>query len=180
MDRKEIIEFYNRHRVWLFNVSFRITGDSMVSEEIMHDTLLAWLMPSDDKRRSISGNALNGWLKRVCINRSIDWLRKKKGNLFISGVSNSVLNSVEDPESFMEEVMRAPEMVQMLKQAISKMGAPYGVILDLVLIEGLSYEEVSQITGVKENTLRSQYSRAMAQLKELLKIRSCGSKGFEN
>ncbi|GEM_PF-2533982 len=169
MDRKEIIDFYNKHRVWLYNVSYRITGDSMVSEEIMHDTLLAWLMPksgSNVEAASMSGYAVNGWLKRVCINRSIDWLRRKRGDIFISTMPEKDLHSVEDE---MDDVMRLPEMVSLIKKSISRMEAPYSIIMDLVLIEGLSYVEVSEITGVKETTLRSQYSRAVTMLKNDLK-----------
>ena len=46
---------------------------------------------------------------------------------------------------------------------------PYRLVLDLVLIEGLDYGEIAAITGRKETTLRSLYSRGRAKLIEMLK-----------
>ena len=40
MTREESIEFYKRYSRKLFNVSFRIVGDSALAEEIMQDTVL--------------------------------------------------------------------------------------------------------------------------------------------
>ena len=37
-------------------------------------------------------------------------------------------------------------------------------MLDLVLIEGLDYEEISSYTGEREGTIRTQYSRARKML----------------
>jgi DNA-directed RNA polymerase specialized sigma24 family protein len=41
--------------------------------------------------------------------------------------------------------------------------------LNLVLLEGLDYEEISAFTGKKEVTLRSIYSRGRAKLIERLR-----------
>ena len=46
---------------------------------------------------------------------------------------------------------------------------PYRLVLDLVLIEGMDYGEIAAITGRKETTLRSLYSRGRARLIEMLK-----------
>ena len=40
----------------------------------------------------------------------------------------------------------------------------YRAILSLHLFEGYDYEEISQITGIKENTIRSLYMRGRQKL----------------
>ena len=54
-------------------------------------------------------------------------------------------------------------------EAISRLKDPYRLVLNLVLIEGLDYEEISSMTGEREGTLRTQYSRARKMLAALLK-----------
>ena len=56
-----------------------------------------------------------------------------------------------------------------VKDALDSLPDPYRLILNLVLLEGLDYEEIAALTGRKETTLRSLYSRGRAKLAELLK-----------
>ena len=51
------------------------------------------------------------------------------------------------------------------------MPEPYRLILDLVLVEGLDYEEIAGLTGEREGTLRTQFSRGRAKLVQALKRR---------
>jgi RNA polymerase sigma-70 factor (ECF subfamily) len=45
----------------------------------------------------------------------------------------------------------------------------YRVILTLYLLEGYDHTEISQILDISESTSKSQYSRAKAKLRKLLK-----------
>lgn len=49
---------------------------------------------------------------------------------------------------------------------------PYGLVMDLVLIEGLDYREISRLTGTKEATLRSLYARGRKKLIAALNIKT--------
>jgi RNA polymerase sigma-70 factor (ECF subfamily) len=58
--------------------------------------------------------------------------------------------------------------VSRIKAAMDELPEPYRLILNLVLIEGLDYEEIAALTGKKEPTLRSLYSRGRSKLMKLL------------
>ena len=51
---------------------------------------------------------------------------------------------------------------------MSRLDEPYRLILNLILVEGLDYPEVSVLTGLKEGTIRTRYSRGRSMLLELL------------
>ena len=51
-----------------------------------------------------------------------------------------------------------------IREAIYSLKDPYRLVLDLVLIEGLDYEEISSYMGEREGTIRTQYSRARKML----------------
>ncbi len=47
---------------------------------------------------------------------------------------------------------------------MEKLPDPYRLVLNLILIEGMDYGEISRLTSQKETTLRSIFSRGRAKL----------------
>ena len=167
MTRQEITEFYRTHNRRLYNISLRILRDPDEAEEVMQDTLLKYISSPG----SFSSDAqLSAWLARTCIRASIDRLRRReRRNRFLQDYAGEearpdgfVLIPGEDPESPL------PDITQ-VRAAMDALQEPYRLVLDLVLIEGLDYGEIAAITGRKETTLRSLYSRGRAKLIEMLK-----------
>ena len=92
----------------------------------------------------------------------IDALRRRKKALTV--VDDIPFDEVE------EEVEIPGEMdILRIREAMERLPHPYGLILDLVLIEGMDYAGISRMTGQKETTLRSWYSRGRAKLVKELK-----------
>ena len=56
-----------------------------------------------------------------------------------------------------------------LIETIRQLPDPYKVIFNLIAIEGYQYDELCDLLEMNVNTIRSQYSRARAQLIQLLK-----------
>ena len=167
MTRQEITEFYQEHHRRLYNISLRILRDSDEAEEVMQDTILKFVTAPGSFS---SPEQVSAWLARTCIRASIDRLRRRqRREAFleeygreesISGQQNS--HSGLDPES------PALPSVSQVKAAMERLPEPYGLILDLVLIEGLDYGEIADLTGKKETTLRSLYSRGRSKLIDML------------
>ena len=59
-----------------------------------------------------------------------------------------------------------------IRSAMESLPEPYGLVMDLVLIEGLDYREISRLTGTKEATLRSLYARGRKKLIAALNIKT--------
>lgn len=162
MTRKESIEFYKAHAKQLYNVSWRIVHDSGEAEEIMQDTILKFIM-SD----VVPGDPVQvaAWLRRTCIRKSIDAVRKqRREKLFLDEYAGEISEyegdaSVDVPETDIGDV----------RKAIDELPESCRLILNLVLIEGLDYEEIAGLTGEREGTLRTQFSRAKAKLVEKLR-----------
>jgi RNA polymerase sigma factor (sigma-70 family) len=161
MTREESITFYKAHAQRLYNISLRIVRDSAQAEEIMQDTILKFIT---SEIRTADERQTNVWLTRVCIRRSIDALRKRKREkLFIEQYA-------ADTESVTDESL--PESgitLDAVRKAIDNLPESSKLILNLVLVEGLDYEEIAEVTGEREGTLRTQFSRAKARLAKILK-----------
>ena len=162
MTRQEITEFYKEHHGRLYNIAWRILRDSDDAEEVMQDTILKYVTRSGAV--SLNGPQESAWLARTCIRAAIDRLREKhRRDVFLEEYA-------QDAEEKAEEVPAEALSVDKVKLAMERLQEPYRLVLNLVLIEGLDYEEISGITGKKEVTLRSIYSRGKEKLKKLLTV----------
>ena len=162
MTRQEISEFYWEHHRRLYNISLRILRDPGEAEEVMQDTLLKYLSAPDGFASSAQVSA---WLARTCIRASIDRLRRRqRRNLFLKDYAQQ-----EEMLTAEEETGAALPDITQVRAAMDALPDPYRLILDLVLIEGLDYGEIASLTGRKETTLRSLYSRGRCKLIEMLK-----------
>jgi RNA polymerase sigma-70 factor (ECF subfamily) len=57
----------------------------------------------------------------------------------------------------------------MIKQRMQQLPDGYRTVLSLYLFEGYDHEEISEILGVAQSTVRTQYIRAKQKLLKLLK-----------
>ena len=190
MTREESIEIYKTHSKRLFNISLRIVRDSALAEEIMQDTILKYLQsgPKEPFGQAATGslrfapypgklspasalaNVASAWMTRTCIRASIDALRKRKREkkLLEEYAAEEApeyfapVNNVQDSEMVLPDI-------KTVKSAMDGLPDPYRLILNLVLIDGLDYEEISGLTGEKEGTIRTRYSRARQMLSNRIK-----------
>jgi len=56
-------------------------------------------------------------------------------------------------------------------KAIQQLPTGYRTILNLYLLEGYSHEEISEILDISISTSKSQFSRAKAKLRDIIKSR---------
>jgi RNA polymerase sigma-70 factor (ECF subfamily) len=94
----------------------------------------------------------------------LDKLRERNRNkIFLEEYKEHSLNELD------KQVPIDRLSVQNIKEAIGLLPDNYRIIFSLHLIEGYDYQEISQITGIKESTIRTLYSRAKNKIKELIK-----------
>ena len=162
MTREEATAFYRKHYRRVYNISLRIVGSSADAEEIMQDTILKYLSKGPEGLNELQESA---WLARTAINKSLDLLRSRKREADF--LKEAALEAEEaDTSGEVDTWTLTPEQVA---KEINQLKEPYNLVLDLVLIEGLDYEEVSQYTGITQGNLRCYFSRGMAKLREALK-----------
>ena len=158
-DTIDIEKVYDSHSRRLYNISLRITGNSDDAEEIMHDSLIQyWKFRKKSEIRDLSR-----WLTSICIRKSIDRLREKsRWNVFLEGYEEPAYDEGTVPD---EDDYTVAEILTALK------GLPghYRAVVSLHLFEGFDHQEIAQITGSKESTIRSLYMRGRRLLAEAVK-----------
>lgn len=162
IDDKKATELFRQYGKRLYNTALRITLSSSEAEEIMQETLIRFLTGSwrpDDEW---------AWLRRMCINRSIDFLRREKRFVNIDDAFASAEPVLADDN---EEVCSGLDgkVFPMVMDLLKAMPDGYRTILTLKLIEDIDYKEIASMLGISESSVRSQYLRGRRKLAERLR-----------
>jgi RNA polymerase sigma factor (sigma-70 family) len=113
---------------------------------------------------TFKGNAkISTWLYRVALNTAIAGLRKKK-NEVTKYPGEIITDTIADDTSW----IAAEEQLQQMYRAIGKLSEVDKAIVMLYL-DDRSYEEMEEILGIKEATLRVKMTRIKDRLRQLAK-----------
>ena len=159
--RKAQFDLYKLYAAAMYNVALRIVNDDAEAEDVLQEAFLdAFNRIADFRQETTFGL----WLKQIVINRSINYLRKRKVEL----VSLDEVEIADEPNYDESEAVLK---VEAIKAAMNELPDGYRVVLTLYLFEGYDHEEISHILKISENTSRSQYMRAKRKLNSLLETK---------
>jgi RNA polymerase sigma-70 factor (ECF subfamily) len=102
---------------------------------------------------------LSTWLYRVAVNTTLIHRRKLR--------ATEPLPELRDPARGAQQTLEAEERLAALRAAIATLPSQDRVIVTL-LLEGLSYKEISEITGLTVNHVGVKISRIKQVLEETL------------
>lgn len=164
-NRKAQYEIYNRYFKAMYNTACRIIGDTYTAEDITQEAFLS----AFNKIKTYKGEVTFGaWIKKIVVNKSIDYLRKRKLNLEFDDKIQEI-EIVDEPEFNNNDSV---ELLNIVKQAISQLPDGYRMVSTLYILEGYDYDEISEILKIKSSTVRSQFTRAKIKLIEILNTKS--------
>ncbi len=145
----------------LFWTVRRMVGRDAVAEEILQEAYLAlWDLPGSQLPRDVGA-----WLRRTCVNRAIDHVRRHETRKAQEDVTEIPLASTGAGP---EEVLRAAEMEEVLDRALRDLPSQERAAFVLRLIEGLEYPEAASLLGVSESTVRNQVMQARRKVERAL------------
>ena len=155
-----------RYERQVYNVSFRMLGDHQLAEDVTQETLLKAYRGMAKFR----GDNLRAWLLRIASNTCNDFFRSRRGrhdlSLELLTEEDGVTWASSDP-SPEEEALRV-ELGLEIQRGLLRLPLEQCMVLILVDVEGMSYEEAAVATGISPGTLRSRLSRARAKLRDYL------------
>lgn len=151
---------YDRYSKAMYNTALRIVNRTTDAEDVLQDSFSdAFMQLSSFENKSTFG----AWLKQIVVFKSIGLLKKQR-------MSFVDMEKVEDmPEENSLDETNIWYTVNMVKQTMQQLPDGYRTVLSLYLFEGYDHEEISEILGVAQSTVRTQYIRAKQKLLKLLK-----------
>ena len=162
-DAKAQIQLYNLYCKGMFIVSLRYVKDTYVAEDLMQEAFIKAFKNIDTYKNEV---AFGAWLKRIVINQSIDYLKKKK--LEWVSINEQVTTIIDDEDWAIEDTISVDAIVEKINSLKEK----YRLVLTLYLLEGYDHQEIAQVLNITENTSRTHLLRGKKLLKEQLKMTS--------
>ena len=151
-----------------FNVAYRMVGNMDGAADATQEAFLAAYRALPAFR----GGSFKAWLLRIVTNACYDQLRhqKRRPQALLddlaedSDYASALVDHSQDPEANLlrEDLARA------IEAGIAKLPLDQRVILVLSDVQGMTYDEIAEVTGVSLGTVKSRLSRARARLRGYL------------
>lgn len=118
------------------------------------------------------------WLGQIVSNLFYDELRKKKRTLDSVSIDSYWLNDEDNDNCILhicdntmkpDEKTLGKELTDVIRETICKLPEHFRLVIILRELQGLSYEEIAQITQTNVGTVKSRISRARNKMQECLK-----------
>lgn len=175
----ELVRGYERR---VFVLVHRMLGRRDEAEDIAQEVFVQVFKAIGQFRGE---SKLSTWIYRIavnlCKNRTMYLARRHAGEEdeleglaernAMDRAKGATVAAVARPD----EVMSGKQLETIVARAIADMDAEFREVLVLRDIEDMSYEEIADIVGVPEGTVKSRIFRARAQLKEAIE-RALGEK----
>ncbi|NAS31062.1 sigma-70 family RNA polymerase sigma factor [Flavobacteriaceae bacterium R38] len=158
---KAQMKAYQLYKDALFNTSIRFLKNEHDAQDVVHD---AFIKGFQNIEKLDDEGSLIAWLKRIVINCSLDFIKKKKKMNWLD--DGHITLEQESTEEDLNE-KEYPSM-EKIKKAIDQLKDKYRIIVVLYLIENYTHKEIAEVLDLNESTVRNQYRRGKNQLKEQL------------
>lgn len=157
-DKAQWVERYALLEQPLYNVVYRVIWDAAESQDIVQEAFLrCW-----QRRNEMREDGYKAWLFRTALNLAISRRRRARLWRFVG------LAVAEDETAHSGDCDQV--LPRRVRDAIEALPNPLKHVLLLTEVAGLNYAEVAMALGIKEGTVGSRRTRALAILREQLDI----------
>jgi RNA polymerase sigma-70 factor (ECF subfamily) len=161
-------ELFNRYRNQVFSLAYRMTGNPSDAEDLCQEIFLQVMR----KIGSFEGrSSFSTWLYRVAMNRSRDYLRRKKRSPELLSHEGNPPER-HDPHiatsGGLESVAISSEAQRLVQEALMELPVSLRAPLVLHELEGMQYHEVASLLKLPVGTVKSRIFRARIKLAEVL------------
>jgi len=164
-----------KHKDKLFNMCYWFLGDYEDANDLAQETFIK-VYRSLKKFRFQS--AFSTWLYRIAVNTCKNRLassevRHKKKMIWLDNPGDpqggDPAVAIQDESASPMVELERKEKRMLIRQAIDSLPIEQKTVVTLRDIEGLSYEETSNITGLNLGTVKSRLARARLDLRKKLR-----------
>ncbi|MGE0551312.1 MAG: sigma-70 family RNA polymerase sigma factor [Kofleriaceae bacterium] len=173
-DERAFCELLETHRDRVFNITFRMLNNRAEAEDVAQEVFITVFKTIDTFREE---SKFSTWLYRVTVNhcknrikylarrhdRDRDELDETSTPSSGNGVSGAPFIAAQP-----DRALETAQMEKLLQEAISNLDDDHRIVVVLRDVEDLSIEEICEITGLPDGTVKSRLHRARLALRKRL------------
>lgn len=174
-DQAALEELVRRHQRTVFSLLYNLAPDWSDIADLAQEVFIRVWKGID---RLQNPRSFRSWLGQIVTNLFYDELRKAhRHTRFISldqstdvDDENDVTRDIPDHGPGPDEVVHRQEMAEAVRTAMAGLPPQFRSTIVLREIEGLTYEEIANITGADMGTVKSRMARARLKVQKQLKL----------
>jgi RNA polymerase sigma-70 factor (ECF subfamily) len=161
-DRLAMQVLFARHHVRVFRFVVRLVRNETTGEDLISEVFLdVWRQAGRFEGRS----AVTTWLLSIARFKALSALRRRPDE----ELDEETAGAIEDPSDDPEVALEKKDKSAIIRKCLTGLSAEHREIIDLVYYHEKSVEEVAEIVGIPENTVKTRMFYARKKLAELLK-----------
>jgi RNA polymerase sigma-70 factor, ECF subfamily len=162
-DRLAMQVLFARHHVRIYRFVLRLLRDEMAAEDVISEVFLdVWRQASRFEGRS----AVSTWLIAIARFKALSTLRKRREQ----GLDEETMEAIEEPSDNPAVAIEKVDKGEKLRLCLAALTREHREVIDLVYYHEKSVEEVAQIIGIPENTVKTRMFYARKKLGELCRM----------
>jgi len=154
----------------VYNVAYRILGDGELAADVAQESFIK----AYNGISGFRGGSFKAWLTRIATNACYDALRHKQrrpaDSIDDMAVEPEYMPHLQSDEESPDSYVVRSELSDLIQACINELPDDQRITLVLADIQGMSYQEIADITGVSLGTVKSRLSRARARLRDFLLV----------
>ncbi|MBI4274220.1 MAG: sigma-70 family RNA polymerase sigma factor [Rhizobiales bacterium] len=161
-DRLAMQVLYARHHVRVYRFVLRLVRNDSAAEDLISEVFLdVWRQAASFEGRS----AVTTWLLAIARFKALSTLRRRPEE----ELDDEMAGAIEDPSDDPGRTLEIKEKSEILRKCLTALSPEHREIIDLVYYHEKSVEEVAEIVGIPENTVKTRMFYARKKLAEQLK-----------
>jgi RNA polymerase sigma-70 factor, ECF subfamily len=154
------------HSARVYRLAYRLTGNRHDAEDLTQDVFVRVFR----SLHRFQPGTFEGWLHRITTNLFLDGARRRQKIRF-DGLADGSADRLPSAWPTPSEALADADLDHDVAAALAALPPEFRAAVVLCDIEGLSYEEISEVLDVKIGTVRSRIHRGRAQLRAALEHR---------
>lgn len=155
----------------IYNIIYRIMNNQEDTYDISQETFIKAYTKINQFNED---SKFSTWLYRIATNTALDELRRRKGketfsiDQTVQGKDRDMMPQHVDEGENIEEKVVDKEQEMIIEHALKELTKDHRAVLTLRDMQGLSYDEISQVLEITLGTVKSRISRARRDMKNIL------------
>jgi RNA polymerase sigma-70 factor (ECF subfamily) len=172
-DERAFRELVETHRDRVYNITFRMLGNRAEAEDVAQEVFIAVFKTIEHFREE---SKFSTWLYRIAVNHCknrIKYLARRhdrdRDELDETTQGSGVNGTIGGPmPSSPDKALASAQMEKLMQEAIANLEDDQRIVVVLRDVEDLSIEEICEITGLPDGTVKSRLHRARLVLRKKL------------
>ena len=152
---------YARHSVRVFRFLVRMTNNDATAEDLVSEVFTeVWRSAGRFEGRS----QVTTWILGIARFKAMSAMRRRTFEALDDDAAASIADTADNPEVVMQNANRSA----VLQSCLKELSSAHRQVIDLIYYHGQSIEEVAEVVGIPQNTVKTRVFHARKRIAELM------------